>query len=251
MELPAEIRLIVYEYALVATNPIEFWAETGDSLTNYICRHRDIKNIGTSLALLRTNKVVNNEATEIFYGKNEFRFSGLNCCIMASAFLYTLTPRNSQWLTNITIAMPFRTDDRLQLVDYRKPSSWAPFTDILRGSGFRYPEFVVNDRANMVGLRERLLLPPPKPRKSTKFKKLTLVMPNKYFRFGCHNFRIWNAIKGLVAAKPALDVVVVLMYRRRSWGIRPMLPEQGKVLQELAMVVRVEYELAYYNQKGR
>lgn len=64
------------------------------------------------LGLLRTCKVIHQEASEIFYGQNKFRFSGIDGCIVASAFLHTIHPKNWQWLTSLTIAMPFSSRDR-------------------------------------------------------------------------------------------------------------------------------------------
>ena len=83
---------MIYGHLLTYSQPPEFWPETGhfnrDFHMRIVVRHRTRHKL--HLQLLRTCKVVNSEAAEIFYGKNEFRFSGINGCVIASAFVFTI-----------------------------------------------------------------------------------------------------------------------------------------------------------------
>jgi hypothetical protein len=105
----------VYKHVLVYDEPFEFWPETSYKKSSARVRRPNRKELRNSLrtrelnlALLRTSKLVNEEAAEIFYGLNEFRFSGCHSHVVAAAFAYTIGPRHLQWLTNLTIGIPFR-----------------------------------------------------------------------------------------------------------------------------------------------
>ncbi|KAF2029503.1 hypothetical protein EK21DRAFT_112876 [Setomelanomma holmii] len=117
-ELPGEIRNQIYKQVCVLDKPIEAWAETGDQYEDHRLRRRSKKEYGKlfkhehNLRLLRTCKRVNAEATGTFYGGNDFRFSGLNGHMVAYAWLTKIGPRNRCLLTSLTVAMPFRSDDR-------------------------------------------------------------------------------------------------------------------------------------------
>jgi hypothetical protein len=65
-----------------------------------------------NLGLLRTSKQVNLKVAEIFYGNNEFRFSGLNGHMVASAYAMKIGLRNLNFIQSITIAMPFLSEER-------------------------------------------------------------------------------------------------------------------------------------------
>jgi hypothetical protein len=109
----------VYKHVLVYDEPFEFWPETSYKKSSARVRRPNQKELRNSLrtrelnlALLRTSKLVYEEAAEIFYGLNEFRFSGCHGHVVAAAFAYTIGPRHLQWLTNLTIGMPFRARPR-------------------------------------------------------------------------------------------------------------------------------------------
>ncbi|KAF2822603.1 hypothetical protein CC86DRAFT_410199 [Ophiobolus disseminans] len=95
LALPYELRLMVYHHILALDQPIELWVETGYALKNQRCRRvnaailwRTFRRGGdVNLGFLCTCKLVNFEATEIFYGENKFRFSGNNGLMTAYAYI--------------------------------------------------------------------------------------------------------------------------------------------------------------------
>jgi len=87
LELPTKLRLEIYKYALVLPVPIEFLPDTGSDRQTFCQRHHDEKfyrrlfnRNNINLGFLRACKQVSREAAEVFYGQNEFRFSGTNSC---------------------------------------------------------------------------------------------------------------------------------------------------------------------------
>ncbi|KAJ4299921.1 hypothetical protein N0V90_005168 [Kalmusia sp. IMI 367209] len=65
------------------------------------------------LGLLRVNSIIHKEASQVFYGENQFRFSGINGWIVLSAWLNTITPRHYQFLQHLTVHVPFEGIDHL------------------------------------------------------------------------------------------------------------------------------------------
>ncbi|KAF3038646.1 hypothetical protein E8E12_005295 [Didymella heteroderae] len=112
LELPTELRLRIYICALVlpetGIGKQDFWQRRLDKKFYRRIFNRENVNLG----FLRVCKQVNAEAAQVFYGQNEFRFSGTNGCIVAAAFVYTIKARNTHWLAHLTIAMPLLTEDR-------------------------------------------------------------------------------------------------------------------------------------------
>jgi hypothetical protein len=106
---------MVYSHVLEFNELIELWAETGDVYADRrrrrenrtILRRRFGKNEESNLGLLRTCKQVNTEAAELFYGKNEFRFSGINGHMAAWAFVSKIGRHNLNFIKSITLSMPF------------------------------------------------------------------------------------------------------------------------------------------------
>ncbi|KAF2135718.1 uncharacterized protein K452DRAFT_303332 [Aplosporella prunicola CBS 121167] len=83
MDLPTELRLMIYE-SLLEQESIELWN-----------------------APSRIYRRINAEATPIFYGNNNFRFTNVNAWSILDAFLTTIKPKNAQWIRHLTIHVPF------------------------------------------------------------------------------------------------------------------------------------------------
>ena len=114
LDLPAELRNTIYELLFISPNPIEIWPETGEDLYDVRLREatirsyqKQIKGHVLPLCLMRTYKQIHSEVAPLYYGHNEFRFSGVNGTAVACAFISTLGVRQSRFLKSITIPMPF------------------------------------------------------------------------------------------------------------------------------------------------
>ena len=124
MQLPAELRLKVYHYHLIQNHPIELWPHLPNN-NIYTSNWRRAQNfnrfiaLGRTLSFLRVSSRINEEAAQVFYGSNEFRFSGINGWMVLSAFLYTIGPRHYRFLQSITIHVPFPGKDYLAF-----PTAW-------------------------------------------------------------------------------------------------------------------------------
>lgn len=70
-------------------------------------RFDEYKDLIPVLGLLRVCSLIHSEASAVFYGENEFRFSAINGWMVLDAFLYTITPRHFQYLRHITVHVPF------------------------------------------------------------------------------------------------------------------------------------------------
>ncbi|CAO2649858.1 Nn.00g011500.m01.CDS01 [Neocucurbitaria sp. VM-36] len=94
LDLPAELRVKIYRNAFLFEEPIEFYART-DSVNHDYWVRKDthtflmnlIKRRLLNLGFLRTCRTVQSEGSEVFYGENEFRFSGLNGHMVANLFI--------------------------------------------------------------------------------------------------------------------------------------------------------------------
>lgn len=147
LELPYELRAIVYRELLVLEHPIELWAETGIALksqrhsrVNGAILRRAFKPGGDSnLGFLRLNKLINFEAAEIFYGENKFRFPGTNGHMVAFAFVTKISKHSLDLIKNISIAAPFPNSNRGMYGENWNPSSWSRVHEIYNRMAFPYP----------------------------------------------------------------------------------------------------------------
>ncbi|KAF2265483.1 hypothetical protein CC78DRAFT_567543 [Lojkania enalia] len=185
MELPVELRLGVYRYILVQNDPIELWPHVKNN-TMYCANNyrrqgfREYRSLNSVRRLLRVSSVVNEEASQIYYGENQFRFSGINGWMVFSAFLYTIGPRHSRFLTHITIHVPFPGRDYLALptsvnhilnerICQFRPQQHIHFGTAIRRYGLKIPDIWTYDgsirdcvsKLTTSNLRTfRLVLPP-------------------------------------------------------------------------------------------
>jgi hypothetical protein len=117
LDLPPELRVMVYKILLVLPHPVELWPECDVPLASHqnIIVHRNLQYLKQKLnsrkinvGLLRTCKLINYEARHVFYGCNEWKCSGLNGWMVANAFLYTIGRENIKCIRSITLPMPFK-----------------------------------------------------------------------------------------------------------------------------------------------
>ncbi|KAF2708154.1 hypothetical protein K504DRAFT_456199 [Pleomassaria siparia CBS 279.74] len=118
MRLPAELRLKVYKLLLLLDSPIELWphAKQNTMYCANVGRSKAIRRfvaLRHTLRLLRVSQQINSEAAQVFYGSNNFRFSGINGWMVLSAFLHTIGSRHYQFLQHLTIHVPFPGEDHL------------------------------------------------------------------------------------------------------------------------------------------
>ncbi|ORY06395.1 hypothetical protein BCR34DRAFT_616976 [Clohesyomyces aquaticus] len=100
-------------------HPIDLWHETGYTITDRRVRRLTFFTLDSlmrtaipTIALLRTCKLIDSEASPIFYSGHEFLSSGINGHMMAHTFLYTISKANIECLNHLTIAIPFHAYDR-------------------------------------------------------------------------------------------------------------------------------------------
>lgn len=107
LDLPPEIRSVIYRHMLVLEEAIELAALHW----NRPQKHRLVKaalkryrlDVIPRLGLLRTCKKVYHEASSIFYGEKEFRFSNSQGWFVLLAFLLTIGERSQKLLRLLTI----------------------------------------------------------------------------------------------------------------------------------------------------
>lgn len=110
LDLPSEVRNQVYRDILVLDQPIELAPKsTGkhNSRAHDVHMKRFKHVIMPRLHLLSTNRAVHAEATSVFYGENEFRFSNIEGWYILSSFLKTIGPDNAGLIRSIAVHVPW------------------------------------------------------------------------------------------------------------------------------------------------
>lgn len=113
MDLPRELREIVYELVLPVDQSIDLWPRLGaqSCQANVHAFRSNLKHykrtITPTLKLLRVNKTINEEASSIFYGKNEFRFTNVRGFLVLQCFLDTIGLANASRLRHVAVHAPF------------------------------------------------------------------------------------------------------------------------------------------------
>ena len=124
MTLPAELRLQIYEYALVSRRAIdlwplnEYWLQSvkfgrdyidvnymRDSDQVYQLHHARLRR-EIAPNLMRVSKLVHQETSAIFYGKNQFRFTQCNGWFILTRFLMTIGVSNRNNVRHLTVDLP-------------------------------------------------------------------------------------------------------------------------------------------------
>ncbi|GAB7344375.1 hypothetical protein MBLNU457_2234t1 [Dothideomycetes sp. NU457] len=96
MELPAELRLKIYDELLVSPEPLKF---SGQRELRFGGPGPKKPTWRPSLQILRTSKHINNEATQVFFGKNIFSCSSDTTMV----FLHNTLGSNFQFVRNLVI----------------------------------------------------------------------------------------------------------------------------------------------------
>ncbi|KAK5113298.1 hypothetical protein LTR85_010915 [Meristemomyces frigidus] len=109
MELPGEIRNRIYKLFLVVDPEIDLSPRASmerRSPADYaVARYLKLKPI---LRLLRLNRQINSEASDTFYGDNEFRFSDQIGWYYLLAFLRKIGPANVARLRRLATSVPYK-----------------------------------------------------------------------------------------------------------------------------------------------
>jgi hypothetical protein len=113
LDLPAEIRNHIY-YDLLVFDYTELAPKRAGSERNGMARYHQMRRykrqIRPCLGFLRVNKQVNREASPIFYGENEFRFTSLWGHDVLFYFCRTIGKANTMRLRKITQHLPYPGD---------------------------------------------------------------------------------------------------------------------------------------------
>ncbi|KAI4617004.1 uncharacterized protein J4E87_008516 [Alternaria ethzedia] len=233
LDMPLEIRLMIYGHALEFDEPIELWPETGDMDTEYYRRVRNGSRLrkmfgrrgARNLGLLRTCKQVCAEATEVFYGNNEFRFSGLNGHMVAYAFATKIGPRNLGFMKSMTMAIPCRSEDRGCMASHWNPHTWLRTHDVYDLMPFPYPwtKGKLRKRFPRLDFEDSWSSLAWMLAGAHRLNQITFVLPHyiRYHRvaWGLHRYvrccgrRLVSAMDDIVAAKPFLQVAIIRMFK--------------------------------------
>jgi hypothetical protein len=115
MDLPGEIRNRIYRLHLLVDEPIELLNKSSYGTYRSArkadeCAQRRFEKIRTSqLKFLRLNKTVNKEASDFFYGENEFRFTAQEGWSYLRGFIHAIGDHNTARLRILTIHVPWPT----------------------------------------------------------------------------------------------------------------------------------------------
>ncbi|KAK4502305.1 hypothetical protein PRZ48_005730 [Zasmidium cellare] len=107
LDLPGEIRNRIYRLALVFDEPFELVPKAGGSKRApgralVACKKQFAKSLGPR-KVLRVNKQVNKEASDIFYGENRFCFTAVVGWQVLRGFMATIGKDNAARLRKITV----------------------------------------------------------------------------------------------------------------------------------------------------
>jgi len=122
MDLPTELRVEVLRCVLRSEKDFEFWTEKkGEAYDTVVQRRRDATQyvrLTTGpraefpLQLLRVCKQLNEEAAEIFYGENIFRFIGRGGWVVALAFMNKIGRQHWRFLKHLVLPVPIPTQGK-------------------------------------------------------------------------------------------------------------------------------------------
>ncbi|MCJ1301750.1 hypothetical protein MMC08_004551 [Hypocenomyce scalaris] len=163
LRLPAEIRNKIYRLALVQPQPIELWptnevafAEDFDIIPEEDATPEHSAELvkaafnhvrsNSVVAILRVSKMIYKEATPIFYGENEFRFSMDLGWMAMFHFLFTIGERNRRMVSRLAVFAPI-----MGVVFWDRFISPYPTRNVLEYTRFNIPEeHLTLDYSNMV-----------------------------------------------------------------------------------------------------
>lgn len=234
--------------------PIELYPEAGDSRKDFVARTRPCRRYYGRLTgskklcigLLRVCKTIHQEAAEVFYGENEFRFSGINGHVVAFAFTHTIGFRHLKFLKTLTIAMPLWSGGHGSYNDDLNIDGVAAMwrlSERIRPLCMPHNGGWYFDKA--LDLLVRKLV------NHTDLKELKLVLPN-WFEYDQNKNQstLWKATDKLLAVKSDLYVEVTYLCDSDT-DFRDMKGNQRWLVKELKKRGIGKFNFACYEEKGR
>lgn len=269
MDLPVELRVQVYRDHFILPEPMELWAETGDLKADHRVRsstgayyRRLINSRRLNLSFLRTCKQIHEEAAQVFYGQNEFRFSGKNGVMIACGFIHKISVPHWKWIQHLTIAMPLCSEDESIFAVDGNPSTKKRVNEVCDNAPFPFPKALRWDYSHPEAFRLLFV----RIEKMESLKTLSLVLPET-FRLAYSYFRycpLMEPLDKMITARPYLNVQIIWMVRRdeeligREGAdgaldsiIRGLPDRQPQILGTLKKLGVWHHRVAYYNRWGR
>ena len=180
LDLPAEVRNQIYRDVLVLDQATELDPKsTKGKRHDLVVQARHNKryryDVQPRLRVLRVNKQVHREASSIYYGENEFRFTNVSGWYILSSFLLTIGPDNVHLLRSITIHVPWPGDTRdgVTFPESRNQMMYMQTRLSKMGLRFRRRWHEFNEIASMRRCKKLL-------ETSGKLTSLKLVLPDSY-----------------------------------------------------------------------
>lgn len=168
---------------------------------------RLIKKRELNLSFLRTCRLVHNEASEVFYGENEFLFTAINGHMVANLFIRKIYKQHFQYINELKIPMPLyissdyhpwrsNTHRYNNIVPQLLATNWED-------KNFDYVQAWKHLAWNMMRM--------------DCLRKLTLVLPeyHYWFNYSGKDMESLDEIRSPVAAKPRMELVIVRLRARR------------------------------------
>lgn len=201
------------------------WAETGDAMKDQrrrrvnaaILRRKFRRGGDTNLGFLRVCKLVNFEASEIFYGKNKFRFSGTNGCMAAYAYVTKIGSRNLDFVKNVSVAAPFTSSDRGWYGENWNPSGWMRVHEVYDRMAFPFPARTPEQRWRYprLNFKDAWCMLAWKLTTAQSLDAINIVIAdpseyNDYCGIKPHE-QAWSAFEDLTTAKPFLEFHVTIV----------------------------------------
>lgn len=125
LDLPSEIRQLIYNFALVKDELLDLWPASKYDVIPYPDAHyttRDHRGDwakfrlaiwsmrqGLTVNILRACKTINSEATPILYGRNEFRFTMEDGWVPLHIFLIMIGKRNRAHIKSLSVFVPLES----------------------------------------------------------------------------------------------------------------------------------------------
>jgi hypothetical protein len=214
--LPAELRVIVYEYCLVCSRPIDFGYNGQLNIHN---------NDEVSVQLLRTCRTIKEEGGQVFYGENHFRFWRERDFFMVGR---ELPAHNLAWLKTLTFAVPFTYWDHTILLHsdcVEWVSTVPPSNRIVDLNTYRVDYianrlvmYVLDAVANATCLQKLHLVIPPnwKYDQRSDLDGVDMSTPddNGYLDCCLNPSDVWQDFETLARRRPFLFMTVTRLYYR-------------------------------------
>jgi hypothetical protein len=196
--------------------------------------------------LLRVCKRIHPEAAEVFYGENEFRFSGVNGWIVVNAFVATIGIRHARFVKVLTIGMPFWAKNRGCTYGTSRCLDSSTQRERLEGIMlWTYPSKLGSYYDSAFDLLSWNLA------KAGTLKKLNLILPDWFDYTEVHHSKthdeLWAALNRILSKLPRLTVEVIYMCPEDNF--KEMGDSIKRLVRELrAARIRV-FRLAYYQER--